>query len=224
MEEYLISMLPFWKQLTPRQQEEAARSVLVRCYRKGEFIYNPLKKSGGLRLVISGRIRILVTTAQGRGITLEWLGKGEVCALSILCLMNLMEPDLCAEVEEESQVLVIPELIYRKLHEENQAVRDFNYQIVIGSMSRMMGMISRAALATAEERLADLLLRSSERSGADVLLLTHEEIARDIGTAREVVSRILNQMKREQIIRQGRGRLEIVDREALESVRDGQKR
>lgn len=223
MEEYLKSMLPFWKQLTPRQQEDAVRSVLVRCYRKGEFIYNPLKKSGGLRLVISGRIRILVTTAQGRGITLEWLGKGEVCALSILCLMDLMEPDLCAEAEEESQVLVIPEAVYRKLHEDSQAVRDFNHQIVIGSLSRMMGIISHAALATAEERLADLLLRTSDKSGADVLLLTHEGIARDIGTAREVVSRILNQMKQEQIIRQGRGRLEILDREALESVRNGQK-
>lgn len=223
MEEYLKSMLPFWKQLTPRQQEDVVRSVSVRCYRKGEFIYNPLKISGGLRLVISGRIRILITTAQGREITVEWLGKGEVCALSILCLMDLMEPDLCAEAEEESRVLALPEAVYRKLHEDNQAVRDFNHQIVIGSMSRMMGIISHAALATAQERLADLLLRSSDKSGAEVLLLTHEEIARDIGTAREVVSRILNQMKQDRIIRQGRGRLEILDREALESVRNGQK-
>lgn len=221
MEEYLKTMLPFWEQLTSGQREMAVRSLMVSCFQKGEFIFNPLKKTEGLRLILEGSFRVAIAASRGKELTLERMRRGDICVVSLLALMNLLELDLYAEAEEPSRILVIPGAVYRQLHEENQTVRDFDHRLVIASLGQMVEIVSHVALASADEKTADLLLRSSSQMGTDILALTHEEIARDIGTAREVVSRILKQFQQDGMVRQGRGKIQILDKAALEAQKNG---
>lgn len=217
----LEQTLPFWKDLTKEQQELFGQCTVMNQYFKGETVFNPLKKNAGLKIVWQGQMRISMLSGKGMEILLYQLKSREVCVLSVLSLMNQFEWNIYAEADQDSVVLSIPAQEYLKVSQENPAVHAYNQETTIQRMGEVIQITSQSAMANTEERLADLLLRYHRQERSMELCLTHESIAKDMGTAREVVSRTLKQFQKQGILETGRGKIILLDLSKLEHIKKG---
>lgn len=217
----LEQTLPFWKDLTKEQQELFCQCSTISRYFKGETVFNPLKKHAGLKIVWQGQMRISMLSGKGMEILLYQLKSKEICVLSVLSLMNQFEWNIYAEADQDSVVLSIPAQEYLKVSQENPAVHAYNQETTIQRMGEVIQITSQSAMANTEERLADLLLRYHRQERSMELCLTHESIAKDMGTAREVVSRTLKQFQKQGILEMGRGKIMLLDLSKLEHIKKG---
>lgn len=217
----LEQTLPFWKDLTKEQQELFCQCSTISQYFKGETVFNPLKKHAGLKIVWQGQMRISMLSGKGMEILLYQLKSKEICVLSVLSLMNQFEWNIYAEADQDSVVLSIPAQEYLKVSQENPAVHAYNQETTIQRMGEVIQITSQSAMANTEERLADLLLRYHRQERSMELCLTHESIAKDMGTAREVVSRTLKQFQKQGILETGRGKIILLDLPKLEHIKKG---
>lgn len=218
MEELLARVLPFWNQLTGVQKDGMIQFTTLKTYKKNEVVYNPVMKNAGLKIVKKGQIRIAMSASAGGELMLYRLGAEEICILSILNMMKQFEWDIHVEAEQESEILTIPESYYLQISEENEYVRNFNHEILVTRMGEVIEVIGNIALASVEQRLAGLLLRYYQKDRLLTVAVTHEMMAKDIGTAREVVTRILKQFQASGYISLGRGRVTLLDLEGLEKI------
>lgn len=217
----LEQTLPFWKDLTNEQQELFCQCSTISQYFKGETVFNPLKKNAGLKIVWQGQMRISMLSGKGMEILLYQLKSREICVLSVLSLMNQFEWNIYAEADQDSVVLSIPAQEYLKVSQENPVVHGYNQETTIQRMGEVIRITSQSAMANTEERLADLLLRYHRQERSMELRLTHESVAKDMGTAREVVSRTLKQFQKQGILETGRGEIILLDLPKLEHIKKG---
>ena len=221
VEECLRRVFPFWNSLTGKDRELLLESAAISAYPKGAVVFNPLKKESGVRIILEGQMRISIQTDQGGELLLYQFTSGELCLLSVFSLMKKFNWDIYMETMQESKIIVIPEAVYLGVSGRNPEMERFNAQLLFERMAEVVSMTSEYALASTDKRLAGLLLRYREMAGSDVLTATHEAMARDIGTAREVVSRILKQFETDRLVELGRGKVTILDRAGLESIKYG---
>lgn len=218
MQHFLSETLPFWKKLTPSQQMTLADSAVSKKFRKDEIIFNPLKQFAGLKIVRSGQMKIYLSSGNGDEIMLYRLKKGDICVLSVMSLLKKFHFAVTARAEQESEIVTLPEAVYMEVSRANRAMDDYNHEVLIERMSEALSIMSNAAWGTTEQRLAELLLNYDRDSAGNEIRVTHEILADDIGTAREVVSRILKQFQEQGLIETGRGRLRVTDRNGLKAV------
>lgn len=217
----LEQVLPFWEELTGEQQMLLENSARTGHFDRKQTLFNPLKKDSGLKIVCKGQMRVSMLSARGGEILLYQLREKEICVLSILSLMKQFTWNIYVEAEKDSIIMTIPEKEYLWVSEENPAVKAYNQKIIIQRMGEVIEITSRIAMATIEERLADLLLRYQSQEVSEVLLLTHEGIAKDMGTAREVISRTLKQFQNQGLVELGRGKITILDAEGIRKIKKG---
>lgn len=217
----LKETLPFWNDLTESQQAGLAECTVARRYAKGETVFNPLKRNAGLKIIWEGQMRISMLSNRGAEILLYQLKNREICVLSVLSLMKRFDWNIYAEADQDSIVYSIPAKEYLKLSEENPAAKAYNQDTIIQRMGEVIQITSQNSMANTEERLADLLLRYQKQDDTSELFLTHEEMAKDMGTAREVISRTLKQFQKQGLVETGRGKIRILDIQGLEKVKRG---
>lgn len=218
----LEKALPFWDSLTKEQKELLAEYGIVSVFHKGDVIFNPLRKSAGLKIVYKGQMKISLPFGNEGDIMLYLVKEGEICILSVMSLMKQFEWAIYAQAMDETKIITIPENIYMKISRENPAVMAYNQKILIERMGEIIQITSHAAGASIPERLADLLLRYQKDGTGAELELTHEELAKDMGTAREVISRALRQFQKQGFIQTGRGKITILNTEGLQRIKQGQ--
>lgn len=218
MTDYLEQALPCFNQLTERQKLQIQHYTLGHDYKKGDVILNPLKRYAGLKIIKSGQIKLSMVTRNGGELMLYRLDAGELCVLSVLSLLNQFEWDICVEAEQDSVILTIPEQVYLSIVEENPSVKEFHQNLLIQRLSEVVRVTSQAAVSTAEERLARFLSDYQRYNNSMEIHMTHQEMAKDIGTVREVVTRILKKFQEKGYVKLERGRVTILDLKQLESI------
>lgn len=221
MKSFLEKALPFWNNLTKEQRELLEEYGIETEFHKGDIIFNPLKKSAGLKIVYKGQMKICLPFGNEGDIMLYLVKEGEVCILSVMSLMKQFEWAIYAQAIDETRIITIPENVYMKISQENPAVMAYNQKILIERMGEIIQITSHAAGASIPERLADLLLRYQKDDPGMELELTHEELAKDMGSAREVISRTLRQFQKQGLIQTGRGKITILDLERLRQIKQG---
>ena len=183
----------------------------------GTILFHPGQEMETFLIVGTGAIRVYKASADGREITLYHVGDGECCTLNILCLLTNRPSPATAFVEEDVTALAYPRAQFLDWFARYPSMRD----MVLGQMAdrvhTMMALVEEVAFQKLDRRLAAYhLAASAETNGAD-LPLTHETIARDLGSVREVVSRILKNFESARLVALGRGRIAVLDREALQN-------
>lgn len=211
--EYLGQIIPFWHVLTSQEQKEFNRSIFKSKISKGEILYSGGNDCFGVFVVIRGQIRVFMHSPQGRELTVFKIGSEEMCALAASCVLSSITIPISMEAEEDSEILTIESDFFLKLIEGNIYVENFMYRIAMEKFSDLMCCVEQLMFDSVEKRLVNFLLRESEHLR---LKITHEEIARHIGSAREVVSRVLKQFAKQGYIASKRGQIEILNREGLE--------
>ena len=209
---------PIWNKLTKKQQEKLDKTVTNRNVKKGTIIHNGSMTCVGLILVESGQFRSYIYSEEGREITIYRLFEMDICIFSASCVMRNIQFDITIEAEKDSVVWIIPPNVLKEIMEESAPMANYMNQIMAGRVSEGMWLMEQIMWKSFDKRLASFLLEESVVEENTVLKITHEKIANHLGTAREVVTRMLRYFQSEGMIRLTRGTVEIIDKKSLENL------
>ena len=207
---------PFWDKLTVPQQDRLCAATHPARYEKGENVHG-MGGCTGVLVVESGCRRGYLLSEEGREITLFRAFPGEVCILSAPCALRTFSLDVMIDAEEDSSLLVIDGPEFAAVARENLYAENFALSSAAGRLSDAVWVMQQILFMRFDQRLAVFLLEESEKDGP-VLKLTHDQIARYMGSAREVVSRMLRYFTSEGIVRVSRGTVEVIDKKKLRSL------
>lgn len=211
----ISEFFPFWKELTSKQQQMLTDSARNREVKKGTVVYNGSSDCLGLLLVSSGQLRAYILSEEGREITIYRLFDRDTCMFSASCMLQNLQFDLTIEAEKDSSLWVIPPDVFQTLMNESLPVSNFVNQVIADRFSEVMWLIEQILWKSFDKRLAAFLLEESNIEESDTIKMTHEKIANHLGTAREVVTRMLRYFQNENILSLSRGTIEILDRKRL---------
>ena len=211
---------PIWDKLTPAQQERVAAAVDFRTVKKGARIHDSSSECLGLLLIKSGQLRTYILSEDGREITINRFFDYDVCLLSTSCVMPDMQFNVMIEAEKDTEFWSIPACLYKNLMDESLAVSNFSNNLMSGHFSELMWLMEQIMWKSFDKRLAAFLLEEARVEGTPVLKITHEKIAAHMGTAREVVTRMLRYFQSEDMVKLTRGAIEITDENRLEALQN----
>lgn len=211
---------PIWDKLTAAQQQTLSGSAFRRTVPKGTVIHNGNMDCTGLLLVQSGQLRAYILSDEGREVTLYRLFERDICLFSASCIMRSIQFEVIIEAEKETELWVIPPQIYKQVMEESAPVANFTNEIMAARFTEVMWLVEQIMWKSFDKRLAGFLLEESALEGSACLKMTHERIAGHLGTAREVVTRMLRYFQSEGMVRLSRGEITIIDEDALRKLVD----
>jgi CRP/FNR family transcriptional regulator len=142
-------------------------------------------------MVKTGSIRIYMTSEDGREITLYRLYEGDTCLLSASCALSQITFDVSIDAVTDCEIMQIDAATFSRVFEENIYVENFAYKIITERFSDVMWAMQQILFMSFDKRLAIFLIDESSKTGSDEIKMTHEQISRLMGSAREVVSRML---------------------------------
>ena len=215
----LLKKVPFWDKLSPTEKETVTRGTYFTTYKAGEFIDSPFEKCIGMMLVIKGCIRVSILSEEGREITLFRTHDNEVCMLSAACIIKQLTFEVHLSAETETLVMIIGAPVFCSLKDHNVHVENYALQMATKHFSDVMWSMQHLLFTSFDKRLAMFLVDEYYKSGTK-LKMTHESIAKNLGTAREVVTRMLNRFADEGYITLQRGAITILDANGLEKIID----
>ena len=210
--------LPFWNKLTKDQQERIANVIEFRQIKKGTHIHDSSADCLGLVAVRSGQLRAYILSEDGREITISRMTQYDVSLLSASCVMPDMQFNVMIEAEKDSEFWSIPACMFKNLVDESLAVSNYSRNLLSGNFSELMWLMEQIMWKSFDKRLAAFLLEETRLEESDILRITHEKIANHMGTAREVVTRMLRYFQSEGMVLLTRGTIEIIDRGRLEDL------
>lgn len=213
--ELLSSQLPFWDELSEREVELLLSGTKPVLYVQNETVHSPSNECVGVLLVKSGELRTYMLSESGKEVTLFRLNEGDTCILSASCLLSSITFDVFIDAQQDTEVLLISSAAFSQLQSGNLHVENFALRVAADRFSDVMWAMEQILFMSFDTRLAVFLLDESAKAGEDTLTLTHEQIARYIGSAREVVSRMLKYFAKEGIVALYRGGVKIIDKPAL---------
>ena len=202
---------PVWDKLTPDQQEKLANTVRYEHAKKGTIIHNGSLDCVGVLLIHSGQLRAYMISDEGREITLFRLFERDLCLFSASCMMPNIQFDTIIEAEKDTDFWLIPPNIYKSVMEASAALANYTNEILSSRFSDVMWLLEQIIWKSFAKRLAQFLIQESAIENTSKLKITHEKIANHMGTAREVVTRMLRYFQNEGWIRLSRGTIEIID-------------
>jgi len=211
---FVKEVLPFWSKLDEEEKRFAEEKTVERCYSKGQIIHDG-EDCTGLLLVKSGQLRIFILSETGKEITLFRLFDYDVCILSSSCILRNITFNIHVEAEKNSEIFLMPSAVFKRLSEANPAVKAFEAEIVSARLSDIMWILEQVVFMSMDKRLASFLMEQSFIEKSDELLITHDTIARNIGTAREVISRMLKYFENEGLVTLNRGKVILTDKKRL---------
>lgn len=211
---------PVWAQLTPQQQKILTQSAIRRSIPKGTTLHSGSTECTGLLLVCSGQLRAFILSDEGREITLYRLFERDICLFSASCMLRSMQFEIMIAAEKDTELFVIPADVYQSVARESAPAANFTTEIMAGRFSEVMWLMEQIMWKSFDRRLARFLLDESALEGTAVLHLTHETIANHLGTAREVVTRMLRYFQSEGLVRLSRGAVELSNHSGLEVLAD----
>lgn len=212
---------PFWKDLTDPQRAALRNAVTLRHVPKGTILHNGSEDCVGLFLILEGQLRAYIISDEGREITLYRLLERDMCLFSAACMMNSIQFDITISAERESEVLHIPTKAYQELMLQSAPVANYTNELMASRFSDVMWLLDQILYKRLDARLAAFLLEESGLDDTKELRLTHEVIARHLGSAREVVTRMLKYFQAEGVVTLSRGGVAITDEEKLARLAEG---
>ena len=210
--------LPIWDKLTAEQQQRIAEVVEYRKVKKGTHIHDSSAECLGLVMVRFGQLRAYILSEDGREITISRLFEYDVSLLSASCVMPDMQFNVMIEAEKDTEFWSIPACLFKNLVDESLAAANFSNSLISSNFSELMWLMEQIMWRSFDKRLAAFLLEEASIEGTDSLKITHEKIANHMGTAREVVTRMLRYFQSEGMVKLTRGTIEITDDKKLKTL------
>lgn len=208
---------PFWNKIDEGERDYICNNTVALSYPKGANVHDSSECSG-VFFIRSGCLRVYIMSEDGKDITLYRLHSGDMCMLSASCVLQSITFDVFIDAEEASECYVIGGPAFAAVAERNPDIKIFALEIAVSRFSDVMWVMQQILFMSMDKRLAIFLIDESSMFDCDVIELTHEQIARYMGSAREVVSRMLKYFASEGIVEVSRKGVRILDRKRLRSI------
>ena len=210
-----LETLPFWNNLSKEEKENILSFSIVQSYKKGSFIHTQEDTCLGLIYVLEGNIRVYMVSEEGKEITLYHIKENEVDVLSASCVVNQITFDTELIAKEDSTLLIVPVTILSPLKDSNIHVRSYIYEVLAERFSDVMWTLQQVLFLKMDQRIATYLLDVSNTSNSLSIHTSHEDIAQEINSAREVVARVMKHLQDDGLVEMKRGVITILDKKRL---------
>ncbi len=208
---------PFWEGITEAEKDHICNNTYALSYPKGTTIHDGTECSG-VFFVRKGCLRVYMMSEEGRAVTLYRLHAGDMCMLAASCVLQAITFDIMIDAEENSECYVVSGSAFSEISENNPDIKIFALETAVNRFSDVMWVMQQILFMSMDKRLAIFLLDEYSRTGSDVIELTHEQIAKYMGSAREVVSRTLKYFSSENITEVSRKGVKILDIKKLRKL------
>lgn len=210
-----LQRLPYWDKLTINEKELIASDYSIRHYKKGEMIHNGKDECLGQIVVLSGEVRAYLLSEEGREVTLFMLRDGDPCVLSASCVLSEITFETHLIAKQDTDLLIVRLRTFQRIIEQNIYVKCFLYEMATERFSQVMWTMQQILFFGFDRRLATFLINEYERTGSRYIRMTHEQIAEQVSSAREVVARMLKRFVSDGLVEVDRGAIKLKDIDGL---------
>lgn len=209
LQQDLLRLYPMLRELPAAQLHDLLAAGSMRLP-GGAIVFDEQQACMGFPLILSGGIRVIKAAPSGRELQLYRVGPGESCILSSSCLLGKSNYHARGLVEQEVEMLVLPAAVFRSLLAQHESFRDYIFDLFSERLTDLMQLVSAVAFQKLDQRLAALL---AAKPG--LMHSTHQALADELGSVREIVSRLLKNFAEQGWVKLGREQIEVTDAAAL---------
>ena len=216
----LSAAYPLLAELPEHLQQAVLAQAVMHAFRDGSRIFSEGQHCGGLPLVLQGGIKVFKRSESGREIVLYRVGRGETCILTSSCLLG--DADYTAEgvAEGALQLAILPPALFQRMIAESPGFRHFLFAMLSDRLSDLMERVERLAFHRLDRRMAEFLVERAD-AGFQSVAMTHQQIADEIGSVREMVTRTLGQLAEQGLVELSRAGVRIADHDGLRGLAHG---
>lgn len=214
----LEDYLPFWEKLNKEKQTLLKDNCKTVNYKKGSHVYSASEECLGVLVILKGSLRTYILSDEGREVTLYNLYENDVCVLSASCVLSQITFDVFVDAREDCSLLLISPAAFSSVMKTNVYAENFMLRITAERFSDTMWAMQQILFMGFDKRLAIYLLDEINRKNTNVIKTTHGDIAKEIGSAREVVSRMLKSFAEDGVVSINRGTVEIINKKYLQNL------
>lgn len=189
-------------------------------FSRGQQILHAEDQCSYLPIVLAGNLRVYRSHSTGREVTLYHIGRGESCFLTMNCILLQQRFPAWARAEEYTEALMVEAKAMQRWRDRYPFWQKYIFEVAASRLISVISVLSDIAFGRVDERVAQFLLQRYNDSGQNELHITHQDIANELGTAREVVTRALRALEEESAIKIGRGSIKVVDAALLASLKE----
>lgn len=215
---YITQVFTFWDKLNDNQKKSILDNTVPVQYKKGTTIHSGDNDCVGVLIIKKGELRIYMLSEEGKDITLYRLRDGDICTLSASCVIKSITFEVHIDTVTDCDILLLNSMFYNQLCAHNIYAENFSQKLVIERFSDVMWTMEQILFMSFDTRLAIFLWDEMNRKQLDTIEFTHEQIAKYVGSAREVVSRMLKYFASEGIVELSRGGVKIIDKKKLKKL------
>jgi CRP/FNR family transcriptional regulator len=201
---------PLNKFLSPADRELVRNRLRVSDVAAGTVLFDSVSCKGVL-FVISGIVRVYIMSEAGREITLYRLFAGDLCTLSVSCVMGTMPMQAMVKTDTDCRIALLSNDVFAELHKKSPEIQQMMLSTMNARMNDIMWVVEQVTFRGMDRRIGEYLLSQP----SPIIYSTHEEIAAELGTAREVVSRMLKYFEKNGYLELSRGKMKLIDSDGL---------
>lgn len=211
-----LKHMPFLAEASEDLLRELRRAAFLVTIDPGKDVFVVGDRIEAIPLLLSGSVRVYQIGETGREVTLYRFRPGESCVLTANAILGNQTFPAIATVEQEAEALMVPAETFRQWVGRYSIWRDFFIDLVSQRLASVMSLVDEVVFRRLDRRIAAFL---AERSQAEnPLEITHQQIASELGSSREVISRILEDLVARSLLRTSRGEIEVLDPTGLEEL------
>jgi CRP/FNR family transcriptional regulator len=203
-----------WKKLFTHFEPELIdlieKNAVERSFRAGDVLMRTGQYIKSTVLVLEGQIKIYRENQEGGEFLMYYLGPGEACAVSMICAIQSQTSEIMAIAEEDTEVLMIPIQLMDDMMNKYKSWYQFVIQTYRSRFDELLSVVDNIAFRNMDERLEFYLKRYADKSGKKIIELSHQQIADDLNSSREVISRLLKKMEQRNLVKLHRNMIEFV--------------
>jgi len=203
-----------WKESFPQFEPELVETIdknsMERIFHAGEVIMRTGQFIKSTVLILKGRIKIYRESEDGGEFLMYYLGPGEACAISMICAMQSRESEIMAKAIEETEVLMIPIQLMDEMMNKYKSWYQFVIQTYRSRFDELLSVVDNVAFKNMDDRLEFYLKRYIDETGNKIIEISHQDIANDLNSSREVISRLLKKMEQLGKVKLNRNSIELV--------------
>ncbi len=201
--------LSFLSSSNERVKSKVMQFGAVAELQKGALIFDEGAACTNLAIVLSGKVRVFKLSESGREITIYRINEGESCILTISSILSDLKFPATAVVEEDLTALMLPSNVFKELVDIDEKWRNYTFRLVNQRLANVITIVEEVAFGRMDERIAEFLMSKINDNNYE-LNITHKQIADELGTHREVVSRILKDFEKAGFIQLARNRIKVL--------------
>jgi CRP/FNR family transcriptional regulator len=216
--EFLKTIFLFYEKLSNDEKDLITSNAVKTDCEKGKLITSNENECNGVIMVKSGQLRAYLISDEGKEITLYRLLSRDVCIMTAACVLKNITFNVSLEVEKESVLFFIPASVWSRLSDSNIHVKEYTLELMSSRFSEVMWVMEQVVFMGMGQRLSVFLLEQAALEQDNSITITHDTIAKNLGTAREVISRLLKYFENEGLIELSRGTVKLLNIKKLRKM------